>query len=744
MNAHRRLISCVSGFASTILLFLPLACPGQALVATSTVLAISPSGSVGVGNVVTLTASVTSGGTAVSPGLVVFCNALAAPCNDLAVLGQAQLTGAGVATLRLRLGIGSHSIKAVFQGTPHGVTPAEGSTSPTEVLTVTGTPATTATIAGSGVEGDFSFTGTINAYGRFVPHGNLSFLDTNHGDLSIGSPSLDWGTAPFGFILSTPSTTVVPFYADAVDLNNDGKPDLVTLNRSGGVAMSVLLGNGDGAFVTEPSLPLLPTDQIVNFTTADFNSDGIPDLAVDVYDYRIKILLGNGDGTFSYKSNTDWSLGQPVVADFNGDGIPDLAAENTFSDQGTVEIMLGNGDGTFTALYPLTPDGMVPEQLLVADFNGDGIPDLASMDEYLGLSILLGNGDGTFAAPLPSGCACGGWMGVGDFNGDGKADIAVVTDTYYGFKLSILIGNGNGTFTILPSTYTATNGTFVVGDFNGDGIEDLAFDGTSPEVRVGKGDGTFPTVVPISGAYGPSESIAAADFNGDGVTDLVSADGYEPWAILLLGGFTATASINGVSFTGEGEHDVVSSYSGDTNYSPSQSSPIAINNVTAPPTLSPPPAIYKFTQSVALSDSTPGSVIYYTLDGKTPTAASPRYTTPIVVSWQTTINAIAISPALGTSAAAGGTYFIDRLLQPPIFSLPSGTYGEPLTFRLTPDPTYCSPGACQIYYTIDGQGFKEYTGPVTITKFGTTPVKAITTEWHYSTSNPANVVYEVK
>jgi hypothetical protein len=119
MNAHRRLVSCVSGFASTILLIPPPACPGQAPVATSTVLAIPPSGSVGVGNVVTLTATVTSGGTAVSPGLVVFCNALAAHCNDLAVPGQAQLTSAGVATLHLRLGIGSHSIKAVFQGSPH-------------------------------------------------------------------------------------------------------------------------------------------------------------------------------------------------------------------------------------------------------------------------------------------------------------------------------------------------------------------------------------------------------------------------------------------------------------------------------------------------------------------------------------------------------------------------------------------------------------------------------------------------
>ena len=744
MEAQWGFISRVTIFAAAILLIPLSACLAQASAVTVTALAISPSDSVSTGTVVTLTATVTSGGNVVSPGLVIFCNAVEAHCNDLAILGQAQLTSAGVATLRLRLGVGSHSIKAIFEGTPRSATPLGGSTSSTENLTVTGTAATTTAIGNSGAAGNYTFTGTINTYGRSIPGGTLSFLDTNHGSSSIGSTSLDWGTASFGFIQSNPFTPVIPYYAGAVDLNNDGKPDLVTLNHSQDTPVSVLLGNGDGTFVTK-SLPLPLQDYFFSFTTSDFNSDGIPDLAVTDYQEGITILLGNGDGTFSEKSRTDVSYGWPVVADFNGDGIPDLAGEYTFSQQGSVEIMLGNGDGTFTSQSPFTPDGMEPSQLVVADFNGDGIPDLASTDQYLGdVSILLGEGDGTFASPLAAGCGCGaGWMTAGDFNGDGIPDVAVLTDTSDGAKLVILLGNGNGTFKILPANYIGTRGTFVVGDINGDGIEDLAVDGAAPEILLGNGDGTFPTVVPLNLPVS-AESLVAADFNGDGVTDLVAAYGYQESVTMLLGGFTTTGSINGVSLVGEGDHNIVAAYSGDLNYSSSQSLPVVVNNMTAPPIFTPPPGTYQYTQYVTLSDPTPATVIYYTLDGTAPTAASAKYTTPIQVTWQTPIHAIAISPILGTSAVAGGTYLIDRQLQPPIFNPVSGTYGDPFTFTLTPNPTYCSPGACELYYTVDGEGFKKYTGPVTITKFGTTTVKAIATEWHYTTSNPANVIYEVK
>jgi len=161
------------------------------------------------------------------------------------------------------------------------------------------------------------------------------------------------------------------------------------------------------------------------------------------------------------------------------------------------------------------------------------------------------------------------------------------------------------------------------------------------------------------------------------------------------------------------------------------------------PAFTPKPGTYEWTQHVTLSDQRSGAVIYYTLDGTKPTAASIKYTAPIPITWQTSINAIAALPA-GISAAVSGAYEIDRPLLPPIFSPPSGTYGEPLTFTLTPNADHCNPGVCAIYYTVDGEGFKKYAGPVTITKFGTTPVKAFTTEWHFSTSIPADVVYEIK
>jgi hypothetical protein len=114
----------------------------------------------------------------------------------------------------------------------------------------------------------------------------------------------------------------------------------------------------------------------------------------------INTLLGNGDGTFHGSLNTPIP-GSPywVVADVNGDGKPDLVVVDS-SVAGPVSALLGNGDGTF--LPPLTSPGIFgqpPIALTTGDFNGDGKQDVALL--YLnGVAGLLGNGDGTFQAPL--------------------------------------------------------------------------------------------------------------------------------------------------------------------------------------------------------------------------------------------------------------------------------------------------------------------------------------------------------
>src|SRR5262245_4333777 len=114
-----------------------------------------------------------------------------------------------------------------------------------------------------------------------------------------------------------------------------------------------------------------------------------------------------------------------VVGEFNGDGLPDLATANC-GPESTVSVMLGNGDGTFQAPRTLAA-GSYPFAVSVGDFNGDGRQDLVSANERgKNVSVFLGNGDGTFQAarnydvgttPLS--------MAVGEFNGDGRADLAV-------------------------------------------------------------------------------------------------------------------------------------------------------------------------------------------------------------------------------------------------------------------------------------------------------------------------------
>jgi hypothetical protein len=338
------------------------------------------------------------------------------------------------------------------------------------------------------------------------------------------------------------------------DFNRDGIPDLATVDETS-ATLSVLLGDGSGGFTPAPGSPFGTGVLPRSVAAGDFNGDGIPDLAVANYgDGTVTVLLGNGSGGFNAASASPVSLGTSpfsiAVGDFNGDGIQDLVTGNVATNN--VTVMLGNGQGGFTAATgsPFTV-GSGADSLVVAavgDFNGDGKQDLAGINSASNdLTVLLGNGSGGFTPAIGSPLAAGSSpqaVVVGDFNGDGIQDLAIANAD--SDNVTVLLGNGAGGFTeaagspFMVSMFLPSS--LVAGDFNGDGITDLAVavsSGTTT-ILLGNGSGGFTAVV---GSFGGGQSsIAAADFNGDGILDMATTSAMSSNLTVLLGGPALTTS----------------------------------------------------------------------------------------------------------------------------------------------------------------------------------------------------------
>ena len=344
------------------------------------------------------------------------------------------------------------------------------------------------------------------------------------------------------------------------DFNQDGKLDII--NSAG----TVLLGKGDGTFITGTTLSNAPS------FVADFNGDGKPDVLAFTSSNHLLVYLGNGDGTFQPPQDTYAAIplyGMAVADLVTGVNEADVLVPNP---TGGILVYLGKGDGTFAT--PVNYPSPVVGQLFVGDFNGDGKTDVLGTSYGL-VSVLLGNGDGTFqAAKNTTSSALGFVQAVGDLNGDQKRDLVVSTPTTTP-QLAIMFGNGDGTFQAPSHQFTPTvSNSPTLADINGDGKLDLLVQGSpqggSPflQVYLGNGDGTFS--VGHSYSYNSvdllgSNNILVGDFNGDQKLDVTASqsilfgngDGtlQASPAVLLPNGDVISTAVSG-DFNGDGKTDM--------------------------------------------------------------------------------------------------------------------------------------------------------------------------------------------
>lgn len=363
------------------------------------------------------------------------------------------------------------------------------------------------------------------------------------------------------------------------DFNGDGVPDLAYITE--GDVLEIVLSVGTNApttVTTQLSCQSSSGEALASF--ADLNNDKKLDVVYSCGGY-IVVQLGNGDGTFQTPAYFALNVQQPVLVDLNNDGFLDIAALVPSSTAPQVAVLLNQGAGSpgvfqSPKLYAAASGA---SSLLAGDFNGDGNQDLITGNlnngdpyrVFTGFSIFNGKGDGTLNAPATQSASSFSSFTIGDFNGDGVTDLALMllppTNTSLFTSVQILLGSTTGTFTpgaslgvtaqavsaalslpmaavaltssgnldlvvatnvlnvfqgdgkggFTPSgSYGVSGNPLLFADLTGQGNLGLIVGGTAGTFYFpGNGDGTF-QAVPGTPAYG-----AIADVNNDGIADLV-------------------------------------------------------------------------------------------------------------------------------------------------------------------------------------------------------------------------------
>ena len=336
----------------------------------------------------------------------------------------------------------------------------------------------------------------------------------------------------------------------AADFNGDGRPDLATANFNS-TNVTVLLGNSTGSFLPAPDSPISLSTFPNSVAVGDFNGDGRLDLVTANYGVNLSgdaiwVLLGDGTGRFRVAPGSPFALSNRpfnmTVRDFNGDGRPDVVSSNYSSN--TVTVLLGDGRGGF-GVAPGSPIlvGFQPGSVAVSDFNGDSRPDLAVTNAGSNnVTVLLGDGQGNFQPAAGSPIALGTFpsdVTAADFNGDGRADLAITNGG--AMNMMVLLGDGTGSFRPAPGSplhLSSRPGSTTAADFNGDGRLDLAttnYDTHTMTVLLGDGQGGF-GVAPGSTFPAGTNPLTATvvDVNSDGRPDLATINFSSDTVTVLL------------------------------------------------------------------------------------------------------------------------------------------------------------------------------------------------------------------
>ncbi len=330
------------------------------------------------------------------------------------------------------------------------------------------------------------------------------------------------------------------------DFDGDGHPDILSANAGSG-NVSLFVGDGRGRFRAAPALPLEIRIAPHLIAPADFDRNGRLDFAVTGHDSNNVVVMTNGGGLIellfipivAIEGVTPHNHGL-AVADFDGNGVPDLATSNNSGN--SVSVLLGRGDGRrFSPAHGSPfPVGRAPYPLAVADFNGDGKPDVATPDVNGDtVTVLFGDGRGSMApspgspyrvAPRPY------FALAAQVNGDRSDDLVVSHDDIH--TLTILLNDGRGRFGT-RRTVEAPGQSWKLrsADFDADGHSDLAM-GIAPAsltILFGDGAGNFRPAAGSRFAVGRGPyAVAVGDLNADGKTDVVTSNTEDDSVSILL------------------------------------------------------------------------------------------------------------------------------------------------------------------------------------------------------------------